>query len=879
MTGTTNTSISLAWDPGSDNVAVAGYRVLRNGVEIAYPTGTTFTDAGLAPSADFSYAVQTVDTAGNFSGSAGPIPVGTDATFVAASSVWKYTDDGIERGTAWKEPGYDDTTWKSGAGQLGYGDGDETTVMYNGGSVVANRYISHYLRQSFTVTNAALVSGLTLSVLRDDGVVVYVNGVEAVRDNMPSGPITSQTLAVNAQFDAAETTYFDFAIPPGLLREGTNVIAVSVHNESRQGTGDLSFDARLTARRQGPTAPSAPTNLRSTATTATTASLAWDAPPGTITGYRVFRNGAPVGTPTGTTFTDTGLTGSTTYSYTVTAINNLNLESAATAPLAVTTAELITTETLIGASSVWKYTDDGIERGTAWKEPAYDDTTWKSGAGQLGYGDGDENTVMYNGGSVAANRYISHYLRRSFTVTNAAQISGLTLSVLRDDGVVVYVNGVEAVRDNMPSGPITSQTLAVNAQFDAAETTYFPFAIPPSMLHDGTNVIAVSVHNESRQGAGDLSFDARLTATRQGAPAPDVTPPSTPTGLAAPTVSATSIGLTWSPSTDNVGVTGYDVLRDGALLAATTAATFTDIGVVPNHAYSYTVRARDAAGNLSPVSTPLLVTTPAGATDTTAPSVPVNLRTSSRGATQAVLAWDASTDNTAVTGYVVTRNGVAQPAVSTTTFTDGLLAPGATYTYTVRALDAAFNTSAPSTALVVTTHLAGETTFPAGSVWKYTDDGIERGTTWKEPAYDDSTWKSGAGQLGYGDGDETTTMFNGGSVPANRYISHYLRRSFTVTDATQVTGLTLSALRDDGIVVYVNGVEAFRDNMPTGVITSTTFALSAQFDAAEATYFDFAIPPALLHDGTNVIAVSVHNESRQGAGDLSFDARLTTRYA
>jgi hypothetical protein len=67
--------------------------------------------------------------------------------------------------------------------------------------------------------------------------------------------------------------------------------------------------------------------------------------------------------------------------------------------------------------------------------------------------------------------------------------------------------------------------------------------------------------------------------------------------------------------------------------------------------------------------------------------------------------------------------------------------------------------------------------------------------------------------------------------------------------------------------------------MPAGPVTSTTFASTAQFDAAETTFFDFTVPPSLLVEGTNVIAISVHNESRQGAGDLGFDARITARYA
>jgi chitodextrinase len=440
---------------------------------------------------------------------------------------------------------------------------------------------------------------------------------------------------------------------------------------------------------------------------------------------------------------------------------------------------------LFPAGSTWRYTDDGVERGTAWKERPYDDTAWKTGNAQLGYGDGDEATVMYNGGTVPLQRWISHYLRRSFTVTNAAQVSGLTLSVLRDDGVVVYVNGTEVARDNMPTGTITSQTLALNAQFDAAETTFFDFAIPPALLVEGTNVIAVSVHNESRQGTGDLSFDARLVAQRPGSPGGDTTPPSTP----------------------------------------------------------------------------------------------ANLRVTSRGATQVVLAWDAATDNVGVTGYVVTRNGVDLPVTTSTMLTDTLLAPGASYSYTVRARDAALNQSAPSSALPVTTHAPAETVVAQSSAWRYTDDGVERGTAWKERTYDDSTWKTGNAQLGYGDGDEATVMFNGGTVPLQRWISHYVRRSFTVTDVAALSGATVSVLRDDGVVIYVNGTEIARDNMPTGTITSQTLALNAQFDAAETTYFDFAIPPALLVEGTNVIAISVHNESRQGTGDLSFDARVTARYS
>ena len=79
-------------------------------------------------------------------------------------------------------------------------------------------------------------------------------------------------------------------------------------------------------------------------------------------------------------------------------------------------------------------------------------------------------------------------------------------------------------------------------------------------------------------------------------------------------------------------------------------------------------------------------------------------------------------------------------------------------------------------------------------------------------------------------------------------------------------------------MVYVNGVEAFRNNMPTGAITSRTFANVAVSGAEELAYLPFAIPPNLLVSGTNTIAVSVHNNSRSGNSDLSFDAGLTATY-
>src|SRR5207244_9193286 len=117
-------------------------------------------------------------------------------------------------------------------------------------------------------------------------------------------------------------------------------------------------------------------------------------------------------------------------------------------------------------------------------------------------------------------------------------------------------------------------------------------------------------------------------------------------------------------------------------------------------------------------------------------------------------------------------------------------------------------------------------------------------------AFDDSTWVSGPAQLGYGEGDEATVISFGPNTNA-KYTTTYFRRAFNVANAAAVTNLTVSLLRDDGGVVYLNGVEIFRSNMPAGTVTYATFASGAIDDQV---YFSGAVPNGLLVTGTNVLA-------------------------
>lgn len=203
-----------------------------------------------------------------------------------------------------------------------------------------------------------------------------------------------------------------------------------------------------------------------------------------------------------------------------------------------------------------------------------------------------------------------------------------------------------------------------------------------------------------------FSRDIAVKAVRQGSGTPDTQAPSAPTGLTSPAKSDVSVTLTWSASTDNIGVTGYDVYRNGTLIGSTSGAgatTYTATGLSPNTAYSFTVKAKDAAGNVSAASSALSVTT--NAPDKQAPSSPTGLTSPAKTDVTVTLSWTASTDNVGVAAYDVYRGGtlVGSASGGATTFTDTGLTGSTTYTYTVKARDAAGNVSAASSALSVTT--------------------------------------------------------------------------------------------------------------------------------------------------------------------------------
>ncbi|HEX4015515.1 MAG TPA: cellulase family glycosylhydrolase, partial [Frankiaceae bacterium] len=210
-------------------------------------------------------------------------------------------------------------------------------------------------------------------------------------------------------------------------------------------------------------------------------------------------------------------------------------------------------------------------------------------------------------------------------------------------------------------------------------TSYADTAIAPSTTYSYTVVATDTVGNVSPPSA------AVAATTGTGLP------PAAPTGLAA-TYGPNQIRLTWTAAKDPDGaVAGYDVYRGGVHIATTAATSYVDLPIKEATPYVYTVDAFDTASDVSPLSTPLAATAP----DDQPPTSPTSVK-ATLAAKSITVAWAASTDNLAVTGYRVYRNGTAVTTTTARSYTDGAVTQGSGYQYRVVALDKAGNASAPS---------------------------------------------------------------------------------------------------------------------------------------------------------------------------------------
>ncbi|MEP7265653.1 MAG: metallophosphoesterase [Bacteroidota bacterium] len=506
---------------------------------------------------------------------------------IPAGSAWKYYNTSSAPTGSWKTIAYNDASWATGNTEAGYGDGGEATVL-SYGSNSSNKYISYYFRKSFTISNSSQYLTLTAQLVRDDGAVVYINGTEVKRSNISTGTVSYSKLATTAIAGADESAWNSFTIPVSNLVNGNNVIAIEVHQNSKSSP-DVSFNFSLSATITA--GCSVPSGLNVTGITSSAANLNWTAVAG-ATSYVVQYKRQTDTTWTSTTSTTankiiTLLSASTVYEYNVQAICSSG-NSAFSSTVTFTTAPIVIAppvDTLIQAGATWKYLDSGTNQGSAWYTTIYNDSAWAGGPAQLGYGDGDEATVVGYGPN-SSNRYVTTYFRKTFNVTDPTLYNNLKLQLVRDDGAVIYINGAEVYRINMPTGTIGYTTLASAAISGTDESAWYSVDIN-NVLQPGLNTFAVEMH-QSAVTSTDISFNLRLIANTQT--------PASATLLRGPylnMVGSNRITIRWR--TDIVTNSrvqygsglSYGLTTDDAVLTKEHEVTLT--GLSPNTIYNYSI--------------------------------------------------------------------------------------------------------------------------------------------------------------------------------------------------------------------------------------------------------------------------------------------------
>ncbi|MHA3769947.1 Ig-like domain-containing protein [Verrucomicrobiota bacterium sgz303538] len=763
-------SIALQAIARADNTTVTKVEFFADNVKLGETTNAPYSFSWNNPAvgAHVVHVVATLSAGGTITSPKVNVSVmNAPSTLLArGAGQWRYLVGNSAPTTGWQNTSFNDATWSLGTAQLGFGDGDEVTTIPSG-------QIAYYFRHSFDIVDPFALSQVRVRLLLDDGAVVYLNGAELTRTNMPSGAITNTTLA---SANSVENVWEEFEVPTSLLRPGRNVLAVEVHQVAATSS-DVSFDAELVAdigtpRARSITAVAPVSTVQPDAVVLSAEALAGAGLD--VNKVEFFADGAKIGEDT-TYPWSLNWTNPTIGSHTIEArATDTAGQQFASAPVPTQVLAPEAATALVSFNQIWKYLDSGVYPGDTWtSRTAYDDTSWAQSQARFGYGgDGELTTVSYGSNDSAKN--ITTWFRKKFSVSNPATFNALLVRVIRDDGVRVFLNGTEIVRNNLPSETITFATLATAVVDAAAETTPVEFIVPATALLSGENQLAVEVHQQSASSS-DLGFDLALYG---------LTSPATPP----------AIYLTSPASSEQIHP------GNGINLAASTFAG------------SSVSRVEFYAGNAKIGE------------DTTAPYSSV---------------WTTPLVGT----YSLSARAV--------------LTNGSTLTST----PVAVNVTAPlvHTPVVV-----------AGSAWKYTDDGLLPSPTWMAPGYDDSTWKSGNGRFGFGNDGEVTHLTPGS-------IAYYFRRTFTVPAVGAFTGYTFRVQRDDGIVVYLDGSEIARLNMPAGTVNSTTLASTAIANADETAWIDVPLPLAQLTPGNHVLAVEAHQNSSTSS-DIGFNAALTLDY-
>ena len=686
------TQIDLNWLAANDDTGVSGYTIYRDGSVLdTVPSGNLFfIDSSASPNTTYQYSVDAYDAAGNHSVESSLVEVTTPSmpislTFFPEADTYVYAlYPGSNYGTA--------TALRT--------DSSPDTHSYLRFNVQGLAGTPILRARLLIYANTGNSEGINARAIAD-------NNWDELVMNYDNAPILGNVLAISAPFTGGDWVELD--VTPYISGEGTYSLGIDSLSstgtslESREGgTNPPQLILDLQNGEPDTQAPTVPSGLTGNASSPTLVDLNWTASTDDVAvdGYTIYRDGSMLTTVPGTslTYSDASAFPATTYSYTIDAFDQAGNHSIASDPAIVTTPSMPTSLTFFPEADTYVYVlypGSNYGTATALRTDASPDT---------------HSYLRFNVQGLAGTPILR---ARLLIYANTSNSEGINARAIAD-------NNWDELVMNYDNAPVLGNVLATSTPFTGGE--WVELDVTPYISGEGTYSL----------GIDSLSPTATRLESREGGTNPpqlildlqngeiDTQPPSVPTGLVQ-FVSGTQVDLSWNEAADNVGVSGYTLYRDGSELVTLTSSdlTYNDSNVLVGNNYSYTIDAFDEAGNHSETSTPVVATIP----DTEAPTVPSGLTGNASSPTLVDLNWTASTDNVAVDGYTIYRDGTFLTTVPGTslTYSDATVSPAATYSYTIDAFDQAGNHSAATDPVMVTTPSmpASLTFFPEADTYVY----------------------------------------------------------------------------------------------------------------------------------------------------------------
>ena len=634
---TSSSQINLSWTASTDNVGVTGYKIYRSGTYIATSTGTSYSNTGLTASTSYTYRVSAIDAAGNESSQSSSVSATTQAATTGGTVLFKETfDNNSFSSRGW----YDNTT--HGTVVSGGQSGNSLQWAWAQGATRPTNGAA--MRKKITPTDSLYVSFYVKFQTGWRGSQkTYHPHMILIPSDLDSDYAGLANNYLNTYIEFSADTSSPYTIRPLL----------GIQDQMRVNTSN-------------------------------------GTPPNNLTTVTENRSVAYCNTP--------APAGANGICYAENPYYSANVWKASTASVPTNSWRHVEVYFKMNTISGGKGQANGVMQ------------QWVDGSLVINRSD-----VLYRTSQDATKKWaqvvLAPWIGDGSPIAQTMWLDELTVATSPPSSggdtqapttpSSLTASAVSSSQINL-SWPSSTDNVGVTGYKIYRSGTYLATSTGTSYSNTGLTASTSYSYKVSAIDAAGNESSQSSTATATTLAPPDTTAPSIPSGLSASATSSSEIGLSWTASTDNVGVTGYKIYRSGTYLATSTGTSYTDKGLTASTSYSYKVSAIDAAGNESSQSSTATATTKAAA-DTTAPSIPSGLSASATSSSEIGLSWTASTDNVGVTGYKIYRSGTYLATSTGTSYTDKGLSASTSYSYKVSAIDAAGNESSQSSSASATT--------------------------------------------------------------------------------------------------------------------------------------------------------------------------------